>query len=292
MAFAPGMLDDLGDVKSASRASSQPQEELALKVAKTLQSSFSKQVDGVPRKWRDVDPEARKMWLRLSRTAMKIVLADHATMPSAIAVPDANQQAPGKEPTPLPKAVSHKEQIASPPASEPRPSKAPEPPARPQPARPRSGTASRSATRCVKVEQKAHRPLGCGRSTVWLDRSTKLGLPPEQAIGMLRGDRGMAEPKARRSARSVVGLGISEQSYYRWRRLYGGLKVDQAKRLKDLERENQRLKKAASELTLDNLILKEALEGKYSLEQLSWPSLPDTQSAYVGRYLVSPLWLT
>jgi hypothetical protein len=45
--------------------------------------------------------------------------------------------------------------------------------------------------------------------------------------------------------------------------LYGGLKVDQARRLKDLERENQRLKKAVSELTLDKQILKEALEGKY-----------------------------
>ena len=48
-----------------------------------------------------------------------------------------------------------------------------------------------------------------------------------------------------------------------WRRDYGGLKLDQAKRLKDLERENERLKKAVSELTLDKLILKEALEGKY-----------------------------
>ena len=59
------------------------------------------------------------------------------------------------------------------------------------------------------------------------------------------------------------GLGVSEQSYYRWRREYGGLKLDQAKRFKDLERENERLKKAISELTLDKLILKEALEGKY-----------------------------
>ena len=59
------------------------------------------------------------------------------------------------------------------------------------------------------------------------------------------------------------GLGISEHSYYRWRRLYGGLKVDQARRLKDLERENRQLKKAVSELTPDKLILKEALEGKY-----------------------------
>lgn len=59
------------------------------------------------------------------------------------------------------------------------------------------------------------------------------------------------------------GLGVSEQSYYRWRRDYGGLKLDQAKRFKDLERENERLRRAVSELTLDKLILKEALEGKY-----------------------------
>ena len=58
-------------------------------------------------------------------------------------------------------------------------------------------------------------------------------------------------------------IGVSQQSYYRWRREYGGLKLDQAKRFKDLERENERLKKAVSELTLDKLILKEALEGKY-----------------------------
>ena len=59
------------------------------------------------------------------------------------------------------------------------------------------------------------------------------------------------------------GTGISEQTYYKWRREYGGLKIDQAKRLKELERENERLKKAVSELTLDKLILKEALSGKY-----------------------------
>jgi len=49
----------------------------------------------------------------------------------------------------------------------------------------------------------------------------------------------------------------------KWRREYGGLKIDQAKRLKELERENERLKKAVSELTLDKQILKEALSGKY-----------------------------
>ena len=58
-------------------------------------------------------------------------------------------------------------------------------------------------------------------------------------------------------------LGVSEQSYYRWRREYGGLKIDQAKRLKDLAKENVRLRRAISDLTLDKLILKEALEGNY-----------------------------
>ena len=82
----------------------------------------------------------------------------------------------------------------------------------------------------------------------------------EQIIGMLR----EAEVKlSQGEAVGVIcrGLGISEQSYYRWRRDYGGLKLDQAKKLKDLERENEQLKKAVSELTLDKLILKEALEG-------------------------------
>jgi transposase-like protein len=58
-------------------------------------------------------------------------------------------------------------------------------------------------------------------------------------------------------------MGITEQTYYRWRKEYGGMKTVQVKRLKDLERENGRLKKAVAELTLDKLILKEALEGNY-----------------------------
>ena len=84
----------------------------------------------------------------------------------------------------------------------------------------------------------------------------------EQIIGMLR------EAEVSLSQGQTVGqvcrqLGVSEQSYYRWRKEYGGLKTDQAKRLKDLERENNRLRKAVSDLTLDKLILKEALEGNY-----------------------------
>jgi transposase-like protein len=58
-------------------------------------------------------------------------------------------------------------------------------------------------------------------------------------------------------------IGISEQSYYRWRKEYGGLKVNQARRLKELEQENTRLKQAVAEQTLDKLILKEAAEGNW-----------------------------
>ena len=58
-------------------------------------------------------------------------------------------------------------------------------------------------------------------------------------------------------------LGITEQTYYRWRKEYGGMKVSQARRLKGLEQENSRLKRAVADLTLDKLILREALEGNY-----------------------------
>jgi len=58
-------------------------------------------------------------------------------------------------------------------------------------------------------------------------------------------------------------IGIAEQTYYRWRKTYGGMKVDQAKRLKELEVENARLKRAVADLTVDKLILKEVTEGKY-----------------------------
>ena len=85
---------------------------------------------------------------------------------------------------------------------------------------------------------------------------------PEQIIGMLR------EAEVELSRGQKVGqvcrtLGIAEQTYYRWRREYGGLKVSQAKRMNALERENTRLKRAVADLTLDKLILEEALEGKY-----------------------------
>jgi len=65
-----------------------------------------------------------------------------------------------------------------------------------------------------------------------------------------------------READVLFGQGTG-QTYFRWRKSYGGLKVDQAKRLRELEAENQRLKRAVAELTVDKLILKEVAEGKY-----------------------------
>ena len=84
----------------------------------------------------------------------------------------------------------------------------------------------------------------------------------EQIIGLLR------EVDVKVSQGKNVGqicreIGITEQTYYRWRKEYGGMKTVQVKRLKDLEKENSHLKKAVAELTVDKLILKEALEGNY-----------------------------
>ena len=84
----------------------------------------------------------------------------------------------------------------------------------------------------------------------------------EQIIGLLR-QAEVELAKGRTVGEVSRTIGVSEQSYYRWRKEYGGLKVDQARRLKDIERENVRLKRAVADLTLDKLILKEALEGKY-----------------------------
>ena len=64
-------------------------------------------------------------------------------------------------------------------------------------------------------------------------------------------------------AEVVKTLGVHEVTYYRWRREYGGLNVSQARRLKELERENARLRKAVSDLSLDKVILQEAARGNF-----------------------------
>jgi putative transposase len=90
----------------------------------------------------------------------------------------------------------------------------------------------------------------------------KKGSTPERIIGLLR--QAEVELAQGRTVGEVCrGLGVSDATYYRWRAEYGGLKVDQMRRMKELERENARLKRAVAELTLDKQILKEAAEGKY-----------------------------
>ncbi len=84
----------------------------------------------------------------------------------------------------------------------------------------------------------------------------------EQIIGKLRtAEIELAKELA--TAEVVRKLGIAEQTYYRWRKEYGGLRLDQAKRLKELERENARLKKLVADQALDNAILKEVSSGKF-----------------------------
>ena len=82
----------------------------------------------------------------------------------------------------------------------------------------------------------------------------------EQIIGKLR------EAEVLLSQGDSVGeasrkLGVTEQTYYRWRKEYGGMRVEQARRLKELEKENTRLKKLVADISLDNAILKEAAKG-------------------------------
>jgi len=84
----------------------------------------------------------------------------------------------------------------------------------------------------------------------------------EQIIGLLR-EMDVKISQGKHVGQICRDIGISEQTYYRWRKEYGGMKTVQVKRLKDLERENSHLKKAVAELTVDKLILKEALEGNY-----------------------------
>ena len=84
----------------------------------------------------------------------------------------------------------------------------------------------------------------------------------EQIVKMLREAEGKIA-EGRTVAEVCRERGISEATYYKWRKSYGQMKVDQVKRLKDLEKENGRLKKLVADLSLDKAILQEALAGKY-----------------------------
>jgi transposase-like protein len=85
---------------------------------------------------------------------------------------------------------------------------------------------------------------------------------PEEIVAKLRqAEVLMAQGKT--VAEAVRAIGVTEPTSYRWRTEFGGLKLDQVKRLKELERENARLRKAVSDLTLEKVILKEAASGKW-----------------------------
>ncbi len=85
---------------------------------------------------------------------------------------------------------------------------------------------------------------------------------PEDIINKLR-EADVMQAEGMTIAEVVKILGIHEQTYYRWRREYGGMKVSQMKRLKALEQENLRLRKAVSDLSLDKVILQEAAKGNF-----------------------------
>ena len=90
----------------------------------------------------------------------------------------------------------------------------------------------------------------------------KKGYTPEQIINKLR----EAEIQLQQGNTIAViskSIGVSSYTYYRWHKEYGGLRVDQARKLKNLEKENGRLKKLVADLSLDNSILKEAAEGNF-----------------------------
>ena len=85
---------------------------------------------------------------------------------------------------------------------------------------------------------------------------------PEEIVAKLR-QVDVLVSQGRPVAEAVRTINVTPFTYYRWRKEYGGLKVDQVKRLKELEKENERLRKAVSDLTLEKLILKEAASGNW-----------------------------
>ena len=90
----------------------------------------------------------------------------------------------------------------------------------------------------------------------------KKGYTPEQIINKLR-EAEIHLNQGSSIAEASKKIGVTEQTYYRWRKEYGGMRVEQARKLKELEKENARLKKLVADLSLDNSILKEATRGNF-----------------------------
>ena len=85
---------------------------------------------------------------------------------------------------------------------------------------------------------------------------------PEEIISKLR-EADVLLSQGKKVVDGIKALGITDVTYYRWRQEFGGMSVPQAKRLKELEKENERLRKAVSDLTLEKLILREAASGNF-----------------------------
>ena len=85
---------------------------------------------------------------------------------------------------------------------------------------------------------------------------------PEEVVAKLRRVDVLVS-QGQTTADAIRSIGVTEVTYYRWRKEFGGLKADQVKRLRELETENSRLRKAVADLTLDKLILKEAASGNF-----------------------------
>jgi len=85
---------------------------------------------------------------------------------------------------------------------------------------------------------------------------------PEQTVAKLRQVE-VLTAQGKTVAEAVRAIGVSEPTYYRWRSEYGGLKLDQVRRLKALEQENARLRRAVADLTLEKLVLREAAAGNF-----------------------------
>ena len=98
-----------------------------------------------------------------------------------------------------------------------------------------------------------------GRSLKWHEES---GIRPEQIVNVLRQIE-VAIANGKTTPAACKEAGFTEQTYYRWRKEYGGLKVDQAKRLKELEQENAKLKRLVAELSLDKQILQDIARGNF-----------------------------
>ena len=127
----------------------------------------------------------------------------------------------------------------------------------------REESSARRTTR-ISAPGSQMRPFQAKKPTprTWAISSRKRRAKPEEVVAKLR-QADVLIAQGQSVADAIRALGVTEVTYYRWRKEFGGLKTDQVRRMKDLEIENQRLRKAIADLTLDKLILQEAARGNF-----------------------------